>query len=280
VTFTVALAQINPVCGDLSHNIELHVRAAEQAIDAGADLVVYPELSLTGYLLKDQSLDLMRTPDCPEFAPLRELSRHLAICAGFVEAGTDGIPYNSACYLDGGEVVHICRKMYPPTHGMFEEQKFFGRGKELSVFDTRFGRMGIVICRDLFHPLEVSAIAACGAQVLLAPSAMPARGFSGDRLSIEETVALAVGSASTFLGMYVVYVNRVGFDDGLGFYGGSLLSDPIVGTAVAAPRFDDALSTGVIDLSHVARRRYQLPIQREENVDIVRRALAARERTS
>ncbi len=277
--YTVALAQVNPVCGDLARNIALHIEQTTRALDAGADLIVFPELSLSGYLLKDQTLDIMRTPDCPDFAPLRELSRHISICAGFVEEGDDGIPYNSAFYMEGGDLCHVHRKMYLPTHGMFEELKFFGRGKELSIFETRFGRTGIVICRDLFHPLEVSTMAALGMQLLLAPSAMPARGFSDSTLAIEQTVALALGSASTFLGIFVAYANRVGFDDGLGFYGGSALSDPIGGITASAPRFDEALVTGIVDTSHIARRRYQLPIRREEDLEIVRHALEYRRDT-
>ena len=276
MTYTVALAQVNPACGDLEANVKMHVSQAEQALETGADLIVFPELSLTGYALKDQTLDIMRPADCPEFARLRELSRHIAICAGFVEQGEDGIPYNSAFFMDAGEVRHVHRKMYLPTHGMFEELKFLGRGRQLSVFDTRFGRTGIVICRDLFHPLEVSTMAALGVELLLAPSAMPARGFGGEELAIEQTVGLALGSASTFLGMFVVYVNRVGFDDGLGFYGGSALSDPVGGITVSAPRFEAVQVLGTVDTAHIARHRYQLPIRREEDLAIVRHALETR----
>ena len=274
--YTVALAQVNPACGDLEVNVKMHVAQAEQALETGADLIVFPELSLTGYTLKDQTLDIMRPADCPEFARLRELSRHIAICAGFVEQGEDGVPYNSAFFMDTGEVRHVHRKMYLPTHGMFEELKFLGRGRQLSVFDTRFGRTGIVICRDLFHPLEVSTMAALGVELLLAPSAMPARGFGGEELAIEQTVGLALGSASTFLGMFVVYVNRVGFDDGLGFYGGSALSDPVGGITVSAPRFEAVQVLGTVDTGHIARHRYQLPIRREEDLAIVRHALETR----
>ncbi len=273
MTFRVALAQINPVCGDLQRNMALHSEQIEKALDGSADLVVFPELSLTGYALRDQTTDLMRRPDSPDFSRLRDLSRRIAICAGFVEEGADGIPYNSAMFLDGGEVVHVHRKMYLPTHGMFEELRFMGRGKELSVFDTRFGRIGMAICRDLFHPLEISAMASLGTQILLVPSAMPARGFQGDRLAIEQTVDLALGSASTFLGMFVAYTNRVGFDDGLGFYGGSALSDPALGIIASAPLFTEDLVTGVVDTEHIADKRCQLPIHREEDLDIVRRAL-------
>jgi len=275
MTCTVALAQINPTCGDLESNVKMHIAQIEQALEARADLIVFPELSLSGYTLKDQTLELMRHASSPEFAALRKLSRHIAICAGFVEEGEDGIPYNSAFFMDAGEVVHVHRKMYLPTHGMFEELKFFGRGRELSVFDTRFGRTGIVICRDLFHPLEVSTMAALGTDLLLAPSAMPARGFEGEKLAIERTVGFALGSASTFLGMFVVYVNRVGFDDGLGFYGGSALSDPVGGITASAPLFEPVQLLGSIDSSHVARQRYQLPIRREEDLAIVRHALDA-----
>jgi len=194
MTTTVALAQLNPVCGDIAANVAMHMTYIEEALDAHADLIVFPELSLSGYALRDQTLGVMRPPGAAEFAPLVELSRHVAICAGFVEEGEDGIPYNSAFFADGGAIAHVHRKMYPPTHGMFEELRFFGRGRTLSIFDTRFGRTGIVICRDLFHMLEVSTMAALGVQLLLAPSAMPARGFQGDELSIERTVQLAVGS--------------------------------------------------------------------------------------
>ncbi|HEY9093849.1 MAG TPA: nitrilase-related carbon-nitrogen hydrolase [Candidatus Cryosericum sp.] len=276
MTTTVALAQLNPVCGDIAANVAMHTTYIEEALDAHADLIVFPELSLTGYALRDQTLGVMRPPGAAEFAPLVELSRHIAVCAGFVEEGEDGIPYNSAFFADGGAIVHVHRKMYPPTHGMFEELRFFGRGRTLSVFDTRFGRTGIVICRDLFHMLEVSTMAALGVQLLLAPSAMPARGFQGDELSIERTVQLAVGSASTLLGMYVAYVNRVGFDDGLGFYGGSMLSDPDCGVTAAAPRFAAAETLGTIDMARVTRHGYQLPIHREEDLTIVRHALDER----
>jgi len=276
MTTTVALAQLNPVCGDIAANVAMHKTYIEEALDAHADLIVFPELSLTGYALRDQTLEVMRPPDATEFAPLVELSRHVAICAGFVEEGEDGIPYNSAFFADGGAIAHVHRKMYPPTHGMFEELRFFGRGRILSVFNTRFGRTGIVICRDLFHMLEVSTMAALGVQLLLAPSAMPARGFQGDELSIERTVQLAVGSASTLLGMYVVYVNRVGFDDGLGFYGGSMLSDPDLGVTAAAPRFAADETLGTMDMARVARHGYQLPIHREEDLTIVRHALDER----
>ncbi len=276
MTTTVALAQLNPVCGDIAANVAMHMTYIEEALDAHADLIVFPELSLSGYALRDQTLGVMRPPGAAEFAPLVECSRHIAVCAGFVEEGEDGIPYNSAFFADGGAIVHVHRKMYPPTHGMFEELRFFGRGRILSVFNTRFGRTGIVICRDLFHMLEVSTMAALGVQLLLAPSAMPARGFQGDELSIERTVQLAVGSASTLLGMYVAYVNRVGFDDGLGFYGGSMLSDPDLGVTAAAPRFAAAETLGTIDLARVARHGYQLPIHREEDLTIVRHALEER----
>ena len=119
-------------------------------------------------------------------------------------------------------------------------------------------------------------MAALGVQLLLAPSAMPARGFQGDELSIEHTVQLAVGSASTLLGMYVAYVNRVGFDDGLGFYGGSMLSDPDLGVIASAPRFETAQVLGTVDRTHVARHAYQFPIHREEDLTIVRHALDER----
>ncbi len=269
----VALAQINPACGDLEHNIALHAEQIGKALEASADLIVFPELSLTGYWLRDQTTDVMRRPDSPDFSRLRDLSQHIAICAGFVEEGEDGIAYNSAFFLDRGEIVHVHRKMYLPTHGMFEELRFMGRGRRLSIFDTRFGKVGMVICRDLFHPLEVSAMASLGTQLLLAPSAMPARGFSGDKLAIQQTVELALNSASTFLGLFVVYVNRVGFDDGLGYYGGSAISDPTCGLTTTAPLFAENLAIGTVDLTHITAKRCQFPIHREEDLTIVRQAL-------
>src|SRR5690242_368820 len=151
MAFTVALAQIKPKLGCLADNLVLAEAAIEKAIAAGADLVVFPELALTGYFLKDLVPDVALRLDSPEIEKLKALSTRISIAIGFVEVSPDYRFFNSALYLEGGEIVHVHRKVYLPTYGLFDEQRYLARGDRFRAFDTRFGRFGILICEDMWH---------------------------------------------------------------------------------------------------------------------------------
>ncbi len=256
--FSLALAQIDPVLGDIDRNIAMHCSMAERAIKAGAGMVVFPELSLTGYSVKDMHWDLAvnvgREPS--RFNPLIELSRRITILAGGVEEGPGFGIYNSAFLFEGGTVRTVHRKTYPPTYGMFEEMRYFSRGSSVRAFDTPFGRIGVLICEDLWH-LSLPYILACdGAELIIALVASPTR-ISGPSEGLE---ASAINSENhrayaRLLSVYLAFCNRVGFEDGVNFWGGSHVVAP-GGEAVATGKlFDEDLVVVKIVDEEIRRAR-------------------------
>ena len=148
--FTIAVAQIDPVLGDVQRNLRKHLDFASRAVKKGADLIVFPELSLTGYTLRDINLDVALKPG--HSAVLKALisrSKRISIVAGGVEeSGSFGL-YNSAFFLENGKLLGIHRKVYPPTYGMFEEMRYFSAGRSVKAVDPKLGRLGVLICEDL-----------------------------------------------------------------------------------------------------------------------------------
>jgi NAD+ synthase (glutamine-hydrolysing) len=132
--FKVALAQIKPKLGCVGENLAIIEEQTAEAIRNKTDLVIFPELALTGYFLKDLVPDVALTLDSPEIARLKELSVDIAIAIGFVEATADYRFYNSAIFLDKGEIVHVHRKVYLPTYGLFDEQRYLARGDRFRAF--------------------------------------------------------------------------------------------------------------------------------------------------
>ena len=160
----VALAQVAPALGNVEANLRMHRSAARKAAAAGADLIVFPELSLTGYLLQDLVPEVALSPEqSREIEQLRRLSRRIAIVMGFVEESEDHRFYNSALFLARGEILHSHRKVYLPTYGMFDEGREFAAGETFRAFDTPLGRFGILICEDAWHPSAAYLLARDGA---------------------------------------------------------------------------------------------------------------------
>ena len=142
-----AIAQIDCRVGAFEQNLKHHLEFIDRAIAEGAKLVLFPELSLTGYTLRDLAWDVAINPFQNKIiAPLLEKSRKISIAVGFVESGTHYGIYNSAMFLEDGEIKHIHRKLYPPTYGMFEEGRYFSVGKTIAAFDSKLGRFGMLIC--------------------------------------------------------------------------------------------------------------------------------------
>jgi len=148
---TAALVQIKPKLGKVADNLSLIRHQITLAIEQGADLAVLPELALTGYFLKDLVPEVALPLDSPELAELQELSRRISIAVGFVEVTPDFQFYNSAAWFEDGELKHLHRKVYLPTYGLFDEQRYLGRGDRFRAFDTKFGRVGLLICEDMWH---------------------------------------------------------------------------------------------------------------------------------
>lgn len=225
--FTVALAQIKPKLGCLDDNMALVEAAIERGIAAGADLIVFPELALTGYFLKDLVPEVALRLDAPQIEKLKTLSKRISIAIGFVEVSSDFRFFNSALYLEEGEIRHVHRKVYLPTYGLFDEQRYMARGERLRAFDTRFGRVGMLICEDMWHLSAPYVLAMDGAMMLLCLSSSPGRGVSGtEGLGSAAAWQKLTSTTAMFLNCRVFYCNRVGYEDGINFWGGSEAISP------------------------------------------------------
>jgi predicted amidohydrolase len=239
--------------------------------------VIFPELSLTGYYLKDLAADVACAADDPQLARIAEASRDIDISAGFVERSPDAKLHIAQGHWSGGKLVHVHRKVYLPTYGIFDDGRYFGPGDRFETYRWAGGTTGVAICEDLWHVSTPYLYAAAGATIVLAPSASPGRGVAeGGDLGTAESCRLMDRFYASYLTVYVVYVNRVGHEDGIAFWGGSEIVAPD-GTVVArAPEFDEELLIGEIDPDLVARERARNPLMRDEREDIVLRNIAGR----
>jgi NAD+ synthase (glutamine-hydrolysing) len=249
---------MDPVLGDIRANVEKHVALARQARTAGADLIIFPELSLTGYSLKDLNWDLAipATRPLPELLPLLEESRNIAIIAGGVEEDSDYRILNSAFLFEDGTMRVVHRKIHPPTYGMFEERRYFSSGDRVRAFDTRLGRFGVLICEDLWHPTLPYLLALDGAQCIMTLVASPTRvSGSSSELGIATVNAENHRSYARLLSTYIVFCNRVGFEDGVNFWGGSSIVAPDGSTIASAKNFEEELILARLDGNEIRRAR-------------------------
>lgn len=263
----VALAQIAPALGDVPRNLALHLEQIEAARRQHADLIVFPELSLTGYFVRDMVPDLALSPDGPEVRQLIDAAGPMAIVVGLIEESPRHRFYNVALWAEGGRVVHVHRKVYLPTYGLFDEQRYFAAGERFVAFETaRFGRVGILLCEDFWHLSAAAVMQAEEIDLLICPSDSPVRGVEGPNVRISETYEQLSKAFSQLLGATVIVVNRVGFEDGLCFWGGSIAVGPDGRTIAQAPMLDPSLTLAAFDSLELRRQRLITPLGRDERL--------------
>jgi predicted amidohydrolase len=272
--FNVALAQIKPKLGCVADNLGMVESAVEQGIREKAGVVIFPELALTGYFLKDLVPEVALSLNSPELKRLMELSRHISIAVGFVEVSEDYRFYNSAVYLEAGELRHLHRKVYLPTYGLFDEQRYMARGLRLRSFDTRFGRMGLLICEDMWHLSASYVLAMDGASTLICLSSSPGRGLMADE-DLGSTAAWQKLNSTTamFLNCRVLYCNRVGYEDGVNFWGGSEAVGPGGEVIARANILDEDFLLAEIEEGALRRERIFSPLMRDESLSITLREI-------
>jgi predicted amidohydrolase len=268
---SIALAQLNTHLGNVPANLEMHLDRIRQAKAAGADLIVFPELSLTGYCLQDLVPTVAHRPsdDDPIFKPLLDASQWIDILVGFVDEDSRNRFYISGAYLSAGQVVHVHHKVYLPTYGLFDEGRFFALGDHVRAFDTRFGRVGILICEDFWHASPPYLLWMDGADLMLFTSASPGRGLKNQpeldaARWVEDINRAYAGLFTTF----VVHSNRTGFEDGLNFWGGSTIYDPNGELVARCPHHEEKLLVTEIDLNQLHRTRSRLPLLRDERATL------------
>ncbi len=263
----LALAQFRPDKGDPASSMD---RIADcfgrlNGLDAAPDLVVFPETATTGYFLEGgvrehavttgQMLDRL----AEAWARAPGSVRAIDAVIGFYEKH-DNLIYNSALYAelgpDGPRLRHVHRKVFLPTYGVFQEERFVEPGSEIAAFDTRWGRAAMLICEDLWHSVSATMAARDGAHLLIVPSASPARGTapgSGLPGNVERWEQLACGAASAH-GLAVAVCQLVGFEGGKGFAGGSFACEPGGGTLHRSVLWDEALDVVRFDLETTTER--------------------------
>ena len=268
----VALAQIDCVLGDTEENLRKAKAVVDEAKDRGADLTVFPELSLSGYALEELDDEVAIEARSEPISSLAEAAGEMAVVVGFCEEGQRFQNFNSAAYLEGGVLKHLHRKLYLPNYRIYEERKHYNPGQSMRAFDTRLGRMAMLICNDAWQTFLPFIAVQDGAQVLIIPADSGSYPSYPELLDTRSYWRGITRFYARMLESYVVFVNRVGQQENLAFWGYSHVVDPW-GTVVAeAPLHEEALITADIDLSNVRRRRREVPLVKE-----ARLALLARE---
>jgi len=265
----VGLAQSDSVLGDRIKNVARHREWVKRAKQAGVELLVFPELSLTGYFLKDLVPETAIRPEGDAMEELKALSADLDVVLGAVLEQEDHRYFNAALYLSRGELMHIHRKVYLPTYGMFDEQRYLASGDRFRSFGTAYGRAGLLVCEDIWHLSSAYILSLQGVDLMICPSASPGRGLSTDeRLGTAESYNLVCRTYAQFLTTYFLYCNRVGYEDGANFWGGSMVIGPNGDIVRQAEDADEALVTATLDLGEIRRERLASPLLRDERLEL------------
>jgi len=266
----VAVAQITSVLGDIEKNIDKHIEYCDRAISNKADLIVFPELSLTGYSVKD--LNFMISVELSKTKILNRLkakSKKISIICGLVEEDENFAIYNSGIYISDGDVKFVHRKVYPPTYGLFEEFRYFSRGKDCRAHETKFGKIGLLVCEDMWHMSLPYTVAMDGAQIIIGIAVSPTRlAVDQDKFRNYEINSEQHRAYARILSSYFVFCNRVGFEDGINFWGGSEVIDPFGNVTAVAKLFDEDMIYADINFEEVRRARHQARHFLDEDLDL------------
>jgi len=273
----IALAQLAPQLGLLDANFARHHELLVEARAAGAGLIVYPELGLTGYHLQDLAAEVAMRADDPRLLALAAETVGCSAVVSFVEESTDHRLFIAAALLEDGGVRHVHRKLYLPTYGLFDERRFFAAGDALRAVPSRLGLgVGLAICEDFWHLNVPALLALDGAQILVNVASSPGR-------DVAAVNAGGLGTAvswRTLLRTYaqlttsvVVFCNRVGVDESVSFWGGSMVLGPSGDVIAEGPLYDEALVLADVPLADVRRERIGLPLLRDERPELLAREL-------
>jgi predicted amidohydrolase len=280
----IALAQLAPRLGLLDENLARHRELLGNARSGGADLVVFPELGLTGYQLQDLAAEVAMRADDPRLLALAAETAGMSAVVSFVEESSDHRLFISAALMEDGEVQFVHRKLFLPTYGLFDERRFFAAGDRLRAVDSRLGiRLGLAVCEDFWHLAVPETLALDGAQILINVSSSPGR----DLAALHE---VGLGTAASWRNLmrtyaqlttsFVIFCNRVGVDETISFWGGSEVIAPSGDAIFTAPLFDEGLHFVDIEPGDVRRERIGLPLLRDERPELhlreLRRILAER----
>jgi predicted amidohydrolase len=272
----VALCQMRPQLGVIDSNLKAHHAWLDQSIAAGAQLAVFPELSLTGYFLRDLTQEIAMRLDDPRILELIARSHVCSIVFGLVEESSDHRFYNSVVFAEDGKILQVHRKVHLPDYGIFEEGRYFAAGKHFLPVESKLGRFGLLICEDAWHMSSSWIHFLNGVDALLVPVASPARGIDTDEpeMSSQKSWRTLADAQALFFQTWVLRCNRVGFEDGTMFWGGSSVTSPFGATVAEAHAEEEDLLVYHLTSEPLKRARIQTPLLRDAKPELVRVHLA------
>jgi predicted amidohydrolase len=273
------LCQTNPALGAVHKNLDDVCARIDAARADGVELLVLPELALTGYFLKDQVPEVALTLDAPELARIAASTRGLAAVIGFVERSSDGRCYNSAGWFEDGRLVHVHRKVQLVHYGMFDEGRDFAAGERYELVRSPRAAAGVLVCEDAWHVDGALLHFLDGADLLVVPAASPARGIlasDGGELASVTAWERILAAHALLTNCYVLFANRVGWEDGIGYGGHSAVFAPGGACVARLATIDTGCLDGVLDAALLERYRTATPLLRDAKPWLLERELRRR----
>jgi predicted amidohydrolase len=273
----IALAQIAPRLGALEANLARHRELIAEARGHRADLVVFPELGLTGYQLQDLASEVAMRLDDPRLTALAAETADLSVIVSFVEESADHRLFIAAALIEDREIRHVHRKLFLPTYGLFDERRFFAPGDVLRATPSRLGPgLGLAVCEDFWHLGVPQLLALDGAQILVNVSSSPGRDLAATNevgLGTAASWQTLIRTYAQLTTSFVVFCNRVGVDESISFWGGSEVIAPSGAAVFSAPLYEAGLFVCEINVGDVRRERVALPVLRDERPELQLREL-------
>lgn len=264
-SITIALGQISCRVGDKAHNIKAMKKKIAQARKAKADLVVFPELSLTGYVVRDRAYELAeQVPNGESIREFEKIAKEegIHVILGMIEKSfkAGAVLHNSALLIGPKGYIGKYQKMHLPTHSVFEEKRYFRPGYQAPTFATDIGNIGMLICYDIYFSEVTRLLSLKGANLIVCISASPSH-----RREYFETLTAARAVEN---GVFLAFVNLAGIQDGLQFWGGSRIIAPS-GSVITRAKYDrDDLITATINYSDMNRIQAWIPTLRDLRPEI------------
>lgn len=268
----IGLAQIDCALGEVDQNLD-KVHSIVAQYGSQADLLVFPELTLTGYSVGERAYETALRIEDPRFQRLQAASADTTIAVGFIEETKSYRFFNSLAFLQRGELVQTHRKINLPNYGIFEERKYFSVGPRYRCVNLDGVLIGPFVCGDAWSPPLAHLAAAEGADIFVVSVCSPSGGLGGE-LSSEKGWLLACHFYAVMYGVYVVFVNRIGKERDLSFWGSSQIIDPFGQVVASASDSEEDVVVAEIDLSRVRRARTKLHTVRDDDLGFHQRHLS------
>lgn len=269
----VRMIQFSPLLGNLKINLDYHLKTIKNAVKDGIELIIFPELSLSGYQLKDIVYSSVLKNGDKTVKMLEDLSKEINIVVGTPLEEIPGIIYNSAMVFSHGETRHIHRKVQLPNFGMFEEAMIFKAGHEFRPFRLGDFNAGILICREILFPVYAYLYYMQDVDLIIAISNSPHRGMGKDGYTSHKLWERLGEVYSLNFHHNYLFVNRTGFEDGIGFGGGSFFSSAGKGIVRMGKYYEDEIIDVDISGDAVRRSRISSNYLRDERPEVVLKEL-------